>query len=41
MITFSFYKVSEKKPKNGEEIILLRKQDSFGFISFESETVKV
>ena len=41
MITFSFYKVSERKPKNDEEIVLLRKRDSFGFEYFEPVLTKV
>ena len=41
MITFSFYKVKEKKPKNGEEIILLGKQDSFGFEYFKPEVFTI
>lgn len=41
MITFSFYKISEKKPKNGEEIILLEKHSSFEYETFEPRPVKV
>lgn len=41
MITFSFYRVREKKPKNGEEIVLLGKRDSFGFECYETELTKV
>jgi len=41
VITFSFYKVSERKPKNGEDIILLGRRDLLGFEYFETKLNKV
>ena len=40
-VTIRFYKVSEKKPKHGEDIIWLRHAGSFGYYGYDPRQITV
>jgi hypothetical protein len=35
MITLNFYTIAERRPRHGQELVYLRRGDSFGFVAFE------